>query len=108
MINAMIKKFAETSLVDVLAHVIRAVRSESEEKIAALQARIGELEGRGFTEYKGTFTEGTMYRRGCLVTDHGCMWLALTDTTTRPPGADWKMTVRAPRVPTATRRTQPP
>ena len=105
-VATMLKQFAETAMVDTLALVIAAVRRESDEKIATLQARIAELEGRGFTEYRGVFAEGCAYKKGSLVTDHGAMWLALADTNQRPPGADWKMTVRAPRVPTAGTRRQ--
>ena len=103
-IATMLKAFAEGTLVDTLALVIAAVRRESDEKIATLKARIAELEGRGFTEYKGVYAEGSTYRRGTLVTDHGSMWLALVNTRTRPPGDAWKMTARPPRVPTASRR----
>ncbi len=84
-IAAMIKSFAEGTLIETLAHVIRHVQAEADAKVATLQARIAELEGRGFCEYKGVYAEGTTYRRGCLITDHGNMWLALTDTKQRPP-----------------------
>ena len=84
-IATMIKAFAEGTLVDTLAHVIAAVRRESDEKIATLQARIAELEGRGFTEYKGTFTEGppTVGDASSPITA-ACGWRSTTRARGRP------------------------
>lgn len=58
---------------------------EAHERIAALEARIAELESQpgGFC-YRGVWKEGEVYNREVGVTHAGSMWIAKAVTTERP------------------------
>jgi hypothetical protein len=59
-----------------------------------LEKRIAELERAPSLKYVGTWRQGETYRQNSLATDHGCLWLALENTNTRPPGDAWKLIVQ--------------
>jgi hypothetical protein len=63
-----------------------------------LQGRIAELEAKPPSpEYKGTFTQGSAYGRGALVSRQGGLWLALADTIATPghDPAAWRLIVNS-------------
>jgi hypothetical protein len=67
------------------------------ERIAALEARITELESRG---YKGVYQRSNAYRRHDSVSCRGSLWMALKDIAPgEMPGvcADWQLAVKRGR-----------
>lgn len=67
------------------------------ERIAALEARIGELERRpAGVQYRGVWAENEHYVEGCLVTLGGSLWVARTNTDARPgTGSGWQLCVKS-------------
>ena len=59
----------------------------------ALQERIAELEARA-VEFCGAWEPDQTYRKGNMVQRKGGLWVALSVTTTEPPGPQWRLMVR--------------
>ena len=59
-----------------------------------LAARLATIEARGELVYRGTWTNGVLYRRGNFTTHGGSCWACLEDTRTAPPGAAWQLAVK--------------
>jgi hypothetical protein len=66
--------------------------------IAPLVERIAQLEARPTVRYLGTWTEGTRYGEGAMVTDHGSVWACEFPTTERPGSSPhWVLAVKRGR-----------
>jgi hypothetical protein len=61
-----------------------------------LLKRIAKLEARPVLEYAGTW-DGRPAKHGQFFTHDGSLWFCRADTTTAPPGADWKLAVKRGR-----------
>jgi hypothetical protein len=70
---------------------------ERNDRIAALETKIAELESRPFPKWAGVFTEGQSYGECSLVTDKGALWVATRDTAERPgaPASGWRLIVKS-------------
>jgi hypothetical protein len=68
-------------------------------KIAALEARVGELQTKSGGVYRGVFERGEAYDQHDQVTCKGALWVAVRPTR-EPPGtsADWRLAVRRGRA----------
>ena len=58
----------------------------------ALEDRVKDLEG-AIPRYCGVYRAGEAYAKNNIVTFGGSMWIALRDTTTKPPSEDWRLCV---------------
>lgn len=83
---------------------LRARIEAQERRIEAQDRRIAEMEaGRVSTLtfadlHRGVWSSDNHYVRGQLVTDHGSVWLALSETGTRPGSSPtWRLIVKAGR-----------
>jgi hypothetical protein len=78
-----------------------------EKQVAALQARVEELERRPELKYLGVFRDdGRKYSEGSAITHDGGIWIALKATTERPGhSADWQLAVKSGGVPTVSPRS---
>jgi hypothetical protein len=61
-----------------------------------LESRIKELET-AIPRYCGVYRSGETYMKNNLVSMGGSMWIALKDTTTKPPSDDWQCCVQRGR-----------
>ena len=70
-----------------------------DERITALERRVGELEARPEVKYRYAFVEGKEYHEANLVTFNGALWVAKRTTTARPGAGDesdsWKLVVKS-------------
>jgi len=66
------------------------------ERIAALEQRVRELEARPTHKYRGVFTEGAWYDPLNSVTRDGSLWMCLARTNATPGGGDpaWQLCVK--------------
>lgn len=82
-----------------LAPVIKELLKMRDDRIAALEARVVELEQRPELKWAGIFDPMRAYAAGSLVTRSGSLWLA-TALTAQQPGssADWKLICKQGRV----------
>jgi len=69
---------------------------EDAERIDALEKQIKTLEERPQLEYRGVFSDSTLYQMGSLVTRSGGLWLALRETAATPGTASecWRLIVK--------------
>ena len=66
-----------------------------ERRLAELEARLAQVETKGI-EYRGVWSQGTLYKRGDFVTRAGCMWAANCETYSKPgESADWQLAVKS-------------
>ncbi|MBI4290584.1 MAG: carbohydrate-binding family V/XII protein [Betaproteobacteria bacterium] len=72
------------------------VTTPMNERIAALEARMTEVEARAASlRYCGVWEEGSAYAQGNFVTHSGSVWHANTTTTSRPgTDATWTLAVK--------------
>ena len=63
----------------------------SDERIAALEARVAELERRHPMVFCGRWREGVRYERGDVVQHRSTLWYCVRPTTDAPKSADWQM-----------------
>lgn len=87
---------------DVVSRVGRALKARDDERLAALEKRIAELEGQASYlkefGYRGVWLPSVYYRRGNLCTYQGGIWHCEHDTNGRPgTSGDWKLCVKSPR-----------
>jgi hypothetical protein len=66
-----------------LSELIGEIRGVQRRHIAALDARVKELEQRPTLKYHGVWKPGE-YLAGSAVTKAGSLWIALSDTTAQP------------------------
>lgn len=73
-----------------------------EARVEMLERRFADLEQRKSVDwfpYQGVWDVDAGYKRGAFVTDHGSLWVALTDTTGRPGHCDdWQLAVKRGRA----------
>ena len=77
------------------AQNMNAKNIERNEKIAALEARVAQLESRPISKWCGTWAPKG-YSEGNLVTRSGGLWLAMRDTSDTPGSApdSWRLIVK--------------
>ncbi|MEP7308209.1 MAG: hypothetical protein ABJA98_22115 [Acidobacteriota bacterium] len=82
--------------VNVFAQSINAKNIERNEKIAALETKVAELETRTAVDYVGIWLEKYSYRKGQIVTHKGTIWFCRVDYTMEKPGTstDWQLMVK--------------
>ena len=80
--------------VDLAERLAAGVRAYVGKVCGPLAARLATIEARGELVYRGTWTNGVLYRRGNFATHGGSCWSCLEDTTTAPPGAAWQLAVK--------------
>ncbi len=82
------------TIIDGLVAELAGKFTAHRDRLAELERRVAELEGRQI-RYVGTFESGRQYRRGEMVTDKGCVWHCNADTSTRPGDSDnWTLAVK--------------
>jgi hypothetical protein len=66
--------------------------------LAAVEARLAELEGKGI-KYSGVWQRAQDYKRGDVVTYDGSAWVATAEETRAQPGATngWQLLVKGTR-----------
>jgi hypothetical protein len=86
-----------TALMAGIAPVIKDEIEALQAQIAALSARVLELEARPGLKYLGVFRDdGRKYSEGSAVTFDGGIWIALRATSERPNhSADWQLGVKS-------------
>ena len=75
-------------------------QAELEQRAAALDARVQELESRPGLAYQGVWEEGKWYRHGDVVTRDGAMWHSNLNSNFAKPGQvplSWTLCVKAGR-----------
>jgi hypothetical protein len=87
------------AVIDVLMNV---VASALRPRLSAIEKRLDALERRVSMEYRGTFSDGTEYQRGDVVTHAGSAWIAVETTTAKPGEAaeasrSWRLMVKRGR-----------
>jgi hypothetical protein len=83
---------------------------ELEQKLAALTARVAELEAaQGEMRYCGVWREGKEYSAGSFATDGGALWHANRTTAARPGSSgDWVMAAKSGQPIVHARSETPP
>ena len=79
-----------------IASVIKPVTDKLSARVAALEARLAEVEGKGIA-YRGVWQKAEGYKRGDAVTSAGSLWIATKDQPLDVPGAraaDWQLAVK--------------
>jgi hypothetical protein len=73
-----------------------SVRDGAHTRIAALERRVGELEGKPFLAYRGVYEAGKEYAPGDGTTRSGSLWLCRRRTTSAPgtDAAAWMLIVK--------------
>ena len=79
-----------------LSEIFQAALKVSDDKIAALEARIMAMESHvAELKYCGVWGDGKTYKRGNSCTHDGSIWIALRDTEGRPGQClEWQLAVR--------------
>jgi hypothetical protein len=87
-----------TALMAGIAPVIHAEIEALQKQIAALTARVAELES-GSMKYCGVHQASMAYRKGHVVTFDGAAWCATRDVSVEKPGHGdgWQLMVKAAR-----------
>jgi hypothetical protein len=77
-----------------MAITIKHVARNAASALAALEARVAELEASPFS-YEGVHEFGRSYSKNAIVTCGGSMWIAKATTTDRPGNSDsWQLCVK--------------
>jgi hypothetical protein len=94
-----IRQYVERELAPLREQI--AASGDGKTRLAALEARIAEVE-KGGLEYCGTHQRALPYRRGSCITHNGSLWIALRQVEigeagpSENPGA-WQLAVKAGR-----------
>jgi hypothetical protein len=87
-------------LTELLAELVRHVRTETRAELAALEHRLlGEIEKRKGFEYAGTYQPGQSYSRDQGCTYQGSLWIAVRDFPSVPgrENSGWRLAVKRGR-----------
>jgi hypothetical protein len=100
-------KVRDAAVIQAVMSAVAPVIYDLEKQIAALSARVAELEARPALKYIGVFRDdGRKYSEGSAITHDGGIWIALKATTERPNhSADWQLAVKSGGQPTANPRS---
>jgi hypothetical protein len=79
-----------------LSEIFKAALKERDDKIAALEARIIDMEKHiAAMTYKGVWRDGERYRKNNFVTHDGSVWICLRDIEGKPgQSLEWQLAVR--------------
>jgi hypothetical protein len=83
-------------VVEKFTEQLNAKNIERNERIAALEQKVAQLEARPLPKWCGVFEDGKAYSEASLITDRGSLWLATRDTAQRPgdAGSGWRLVVK--------------
>ena len=89
--------FGVVHRLDELCEDMNARNIERNDKIAALEAKVAQLEARPFAKWCGTFEDGKAYAECSMLTHKGGLWVATRDTAQRPgdPSSGWRLCVKS-------------
>jgi hypothetical protein len=85
----MAKVLTEQMFEQVMVHILRAIAQETDARLAALEERLSEF------AFKGTWSEGTRYKKRNLVSMGGAIYYCNVESTDGRPGVspDWALLV---------------
>lgn len=85
-------------LVETMGEAIGARLRGHDDRLAALERRLAQVEATKGIAYRGIWTEGTLYSRGDFATSGGSCWHANCETYSKPgESPDWTLAVKCGR-----------
>ena len=89
-----IEKTLDPKTIKLVRGITKGVAAVIRPLLQNIESELDELRN-STVRYFGTFINGAQYSRNCLVTDRGCMWICLQNTTERPGNsAHWKLAAK--------------